>query len=247
MDAETWALGGCYSCSPGVAPAMRNPATLPGLDCASLFLNHGRLAACRDLGVSTLGLQLPAGQAGLGICLSHLGIQGMQSYELNISCGLPLGKLLSAGLGIQFTNTGISGEAFFSQNAGCSLGLRLKLTDQLELGSYLALPLLWNRRSKALPKPILLSTGLCYSFFNTARLFMEVRAENQKTLQMGGGLEIELKQKTALLLGLHHRPFGLSMGIRFNMAGLPLVLSALYRPDTGIQPSSLLAYEWQNH
>jgi len=246
-DTETWALGGCYSCSPGMVPAMRNPATLPDMEYRSVFLNHGRLAACRELGITTIGLQLPAGQAGLGLCFSHLGIPGMQSNELKISCGLPLGKLLSAGLGIQFINTGISGEAFFSQGAGCSLGLRLKLTDHLELGSHFVLPRLWIKRSSELPSPLILTSGLCYSFFSTARLFLEVRSASLKAMQVGAGLEIELKNKVLLLLGIHHQPFGLAMGVRFRLVGFGIVLSSLYRPDTGIHPSSLLAYEWQTH
>jgi hypothetical protein len=152
---------------------------------------------------------------------------------------------LFAGAGIHLGNTSLAKEANYQMEAGFALGLQFLISDELILGAHLSNPVAWSSYPGAISgRSMMISSGLSYLFYETARYHTEFHVRNNRPVQWCNGLEIKIKEKLQLLLGLKNQPWSLSAGISLNYRKLRICLSGTYCLDTGCTPYTSLSYEW---
>jgi hypothetical protein len=242
-DAASAALGRCYVTRSGVASAGLNQAGLGQIDKNSCSFHHIRPFITSDLDIVSLSVQLALKHGGPGLSLSTMGITGMRQTSAWFSYGLMLHPHLFAGVGISLKNTGIAEEAYHKMGAGFALGLQFQVNNELLLGAHLSMPAAWPGSLSA-GETHIITSGLSYLFYNTARYHTEFQVTGGGFLRWGNGLEITISDTLLLELGISNQPWSLSSGISISHKKWVLNLAGVYCLDTGITPYTTLSYVW---
>ncbi|MEN8157130.1 MAG: hypothetical protein ABFS10_09270 [Bacteroidota bacterium] len=238
------ALGGCFASRTGMANAMYNQAGLGRMKEHAISLHHARPFLIKELGISSLSLQLPAERGGFGATLSTTGIKGLRQLTSWIGYGLHLHPAIYAGVGINLMDN-ITLEYGHHLAAGCALGIQTTVRDDLVLGAHVRNPLTWSTmESTTRSAPMELSTGLSYTFFRTATWHVDFQFRGGDRLRWCQGLEIFVTDYFRLLLGLSSAPYTLSGGIslKFRNQGITMATASCF--ETGITPSLTLYHGW---
>ena len=245
LDAESAALGSCFVTLSGASSAGLNQAGLGRKSKSSCTLHHIRPFIITDLYIASLSVQVALKKGGPGLTLSTMGITGMRQTSAWFSYGMMLHPSLSAGVGILLGGTTISKEAFWGISAGFAMGLQFRVNNELCLGAHITNPASWPGSSLSIrQKSLMITTGLSYLFYKTARYFTEFHVRADRPVQWCNGLEIKIKDTLLLLMGLKNQPWTLSSGFTLIYKKWGLSLSFSYCMDNGSTPYSSLSYEW---
>jgi hypothetical protein len=245
QDARTMALGQCYASSSGDASAGLNQAGLGQSGESSCALHHLRPFITSDLDIISLSAQLSLKRGGPGLVLSTMGITGMRQTSTWISYGLRLHPRIRAGAGLHLRFTSIPEDAIFHPEAGFAMGLQFRVSEELILGAHMNHPAAWtDTRPGNRGDLMMISTGLSYTFFKTARFHTELHITAGAAIQWCNGLEIEIAESIKLYLGMNNQPWSLSGGLSFEYRSWGIILAATSCMDTGITPSSSLSHAW---
>jgi len=244
VDAVGTALSGCYVTRTGSAAGSGNQAGLGWADMASLSFHHVRPYLLPDLAVSTVEANLPVQGGGFGLALSVLGVPGLHLYSSWLGYGHRLGSNMTTGMGLFFRDLG-SREYGHLIGAGCALGIQYRPDEQLVLGAHVRHPVSYAAgRSPVFRLPMILSAGMSYAFFQTARFYAELHAgpDNPLSLMLGTGTSIG--SSLTFYLGLRTGPPSLSGGISLALASWRISMASTWHFDTGMVPACSLSYEF---
>ena len=245
LDAESLALGRCYSSCKGTASPGINQAGLGWIDQNSCSLHHLQPFLTTGLGMTALTAQLSMKRGGLGIRTSTMGITGMRQSSSWISYGLTLHSRIAAGVGILVRHTGVSEEPVSHLEAGFALGLQFRIENNLILGAHITHPAAWQNHQPLVDNNLLMITsGLSYSFFKTTHYFTEFQLSAGKPVRWCHGLAVKLTDSMRMLAGMHNHPWSFSAGVSLEYRSWFIVLSGAYCLDTGTTPSTSLSYVW---
>ncbi|MDX2431794.1 MAG: hypothetical protein QNK35_12730 [Bacteroides sp.] len=244
-DAKTSALGRCFVCRSGLSSAGLNQAGLGRIEESNFSFHHARPFITSDLDILSLSVQLALKGGGPGLLLSTMGISGMRQTSVWFSYGMILHPNLFAGVGVHLQNTGIAEDNFHQVRAGFALGLQFRISDELILGAHLTNPTVWRDGSgQGVSESLMITSGLSYLFFNTARFHTEFHVRTRKAVQWSNGLEVKISEILILELGLNTQPWSISAGISLKYRKWGINLAGSYCMDNGTTPYSSLSYGW---
>jgi hypothetical protein len=243
---KAMALAGCFVSRTGNPGSMENQAGLADEPVTELSLLHRQPFLVRDLGISSLACCFPIPHGGMGMTVSTLGIHGMRYYSAWIGCGLRLGSNLSAGMGIHLLDFATA-EYGHHPGAGCSLGFQYRAGDRLLVGGHIcnpvsAAPGIDSRNSL----PMILSTGIAYTFFKTATWYTELQASPHGPVAWANGIEAVVPPSVILMAGIRTQPLTLSAGVSLPWNRWKFTSAVAWCFDTGITPGFALGYRWDH-
>ncbi len=244
QESSGTALGGCFASRTGMADAMHNQAGLGRMKEHAISLHHARPFLVKELGISSLSLQIPVDRGGFGATLSTFGITGLRQLTSWIGYGVQLHPGIYAGVGINLRDN-LTMEYGHHLAAGCALGIQTSIREELVLGAHVRNPLTWSAMESTTGSALMeLSTGLSYTFFRTATWHVDFQFRAGERLRWCQGLEIFVTDSVRLLLGLSSVPYTLSGGIslKFRNQGITMATASCF--ETGITPSCSLYHGW---
>ena len=245
LDPRSAGLGACFVSRSGCGSSALNQAGLGRSKKSAVAFHHIRPFITPDLDIASLSAQLVLKNGSPGLTLYSMGITGMRQTSAWISYGMMLHPRVFAGAGIHLRNTGVSREAFYLIEAGYALGIQFLVSDELILGAHVTHPVAWSGKSAAMSRAsMMISSGLSYDFYKTARYLTEIHVWADRPLQWCNGLEISISDSILILMGLKNQPWSLSAGLSLAYRKWEITLAASYCLDTGTTPCTSVTYEW---
>lgn len=242
-EATVAATGESFAARSGFSAVMLNQAGLGRIDRASVSLHHQQPFITGEVAVSSLVLQLPVARGALGFNFSGCGIKGFRYSAGWISYGMNLHPDLSVGTGIHFHIVSISGQPLHRWGASCALGIQVRISEDLMLGAHAMHPAGWTSPdSEERMKEMMITTGLSYTFFQTATFHADLHIRSNEFLQTGFGLETRITDGVRLCLGMHNAPLSLACGVEVLHRSLSIQIAHQYILDTGNTPHATLGY-----
>ncbi len=244
QEPAVMAAGGCFVSRSSLADGRFNQAGLAWVSNESLSILHTQPFLIGELGISGLSFQLPLHRGGFGIAFSTFGITGLRHISSWTGYGLLLSPGISAGMGL-YVQDAFIGELGHHFGAGCALGIQMKIRDGLILGAHVRHPVSWaaERTSRNLLQMVI-STGLSYTFFQTATYHTDLQFGPVGSIRWAHGLEISLTESIKMLLGVNNTPNTITGGTSIQHGHWVITIAAAYCFDTGTSPGCSLAYDW---
>lgn len=245
QEASVAAVGGSFVTRSGFTNARYNQAGLGWINRNSISLQHIRPFIIDELGISSISGQVPAGEGAFGATLSTFGIRGLCYTSTWLSYGMKLHPGITAGLGIHLWNSSIPEQIIFHPGFSCAMGIQARINDKLVIGGHVMHPACWSADTQGQQMNFMvISAGCSYTFFQTATFHSDLHIMPESHIQMCQGIELELKDRIGINLGMHNRPFSVSGGIVVLHLHWTIHVAFEYMIDSGSTPSSSLTYVW---
>ena len=236
-------IGGCYTCLTGSSCPMYNQAGLGWDNPGSLSFHHVAPFSLNQIGISGIGWQVESERGKIGTSIITHGLRGLRKSDLWFSFGTSLSPRITAGTGIHLWTSSVPGRAFYHPGFSCALGLQVRVTPQLIFGVHVLHPIHWSsQESGGIFVTQSLSSGMKYTFFNTATTYTEFQANPQRGLSIHQGLELFLPGGLKILAGFHTRPYTFSGGFSLHWKKWDIHITGRYVLSTGITPAISLTY-----
>ena len=245
QETKVVACGGAFVSSSGFSNALSNQAGLGWVNSRSLSIQHTRPFVATNLGISSLSVQLPAGNGAFGTTFTCFGIKGLYNTSGWVSYGMKLNPGITAGVGIHFWFSTIQDGFIYHPGISCGLGIQARINDRLVIGGHVMNPAGWSSEYPGRADPqMTLTAGCSYSFFNAAIYHADLHISTGKRLRISHGIELTVSDILRLLFGLHNLPYAASVGIEIETSAWNIQVAVEYLADTGNIPSSALTYVW---
>jgi len=238
-------LGGAFVIHTGPASSSQNQAGLGSTEGNSICIQHCRPYMMMDLGISTLSLQLESGQGAFGSAITTLGVEGLRKTSAWISYGMQLHPGITTGVGIQLRYSSIPEKIWYQPAISCAIGIQARINSQLVTGAHVLHPVGWTSHPTDDRNQLMnLAVGGAYTFIETSTYFLELHVIPGSGLQVCQGLELKLKERMAMMLGMHTRPLSLTGGVAIFYTQWSMHAAFVYGIDSGTTPLSSLSYAW---
>lgn len=245
QEASVASGGGCYVSRTGFANAGANQAGLGWIIQASVSIHHSRPFLTRNLGISSLSLQVPAGEGAFGVSVSSFGIKGLHRSSAWVSYGIKLLPGVTAGIGIHGWTSSIPERIIYHPGIACALGIQVRINKQFILGGHVQYPGGWSSDYPGMHLPRMrITAGASYTFFSAATFHTDLHILPEEHIRISHGIELALKDRFAFLLGMHNHPYSGSFGIHYSLQKWIIEIAFEYMVDTGTTPSTSLSHVW---
>ena len=245
QEASVAACGGSFVTRPGFSDAMYNQAGLGWATQSSVSIQHTRPFIISELGISSISAQVPTGHGSFGALFSSYGITGLRQSSVWFAYGLTLHQGITAGVGLHFWSSSIPERMFYHPGFSCALGIQARISDRFIMGCHVLHPAGWTTNVPGFqPRPMVLSAGCSYTFFQTTTYHADIHVFPEGYMQLSHGIQLVLRDRAGFMMGIHNRPFAVSGGLTLSYLHWNIHLAFEYMTDIGSTPSSSLTYAW---
>lgn len=239
-------LGNTFLTRKGYCMARHNQAGLGCFSGRSLSLQHSRPGLCRDIGISSVSLQISTLHGGLGGTVTHYGISGLGYSSAWIAYGIEMYPGWSAGLGIHLWTTSIREKWFCHPGFSFAVGFQAQFSEKLSLAAHVAHPAGWvSSGPQTRATPMTIAFGGSWMPIPLATWYWELEFSAGYPVRWKLGLEWMDILGTRLQVGLHSQPFTVTGGIMVRSHRWNIQIAYAFRYDSGSTPSTALTYEWE--
>lgn len=205
-------------------------------------LNHENRFLVKELGYSTLGVQLPVTPGTLGFSISHFGYSSFNTTQVGLSYGMKLSKSLAAGVGLAYHYLQVMGDYKSKSAYTVEGGIIYTPVDKLTVGAYFFNPT-GSSFTETETLPPLLGIGLAYAPTNSLSLMVQVDDDTETSPSLRVGVEYFAVKQLAVRVGYSTGNLqGMTFGLGWNIKQLSVDFSMGYHSVLGFSPQLSIGY-----
>jgi hypothetical protein len=194
-----------------------------------------------ELGTCMTGMIFTARKSSVGILYSHFGYPEFRRNMGAISCGMPLGKNISAGVQVDYFSEILPGEydnlRLITFEAGASFSLSEKVTAAIHLFN----PVPNSLRKSIMPSTLTAGAGI--DLGKTLFAGAEVEMSTDEKLIIRTGFEYEAAKKFWIRGGFSTENSSFSFGLGYLLKYLKIDLGFSTHDRLGITSSASLVFK----
>jgi len=207
----------------------------------SAGVNYENRFGIPELGTCAAGLIIPAGKSSIGVIYSNFGYPEFRRNMGGISCGMPLGKNVSAGVQVDYFSEIVPGEydkiRILTFEAGAAFNLSEKVTAVIHLFN----PVPNSIRKSSLPSTLTAGTGINLS--ETLFAGAEVEMSTNENLCVRTGFEYEAAKRFWIRGGFSTENSSFSFGLGYLLKSMKIDLSFSTHERLGVTSSVSLVFK----
>ncbi|HZL76233.1 MAG TPA: hypothetical protein VFB97_00890 [Bacteroidales bacterium] len=207
----------------------------------SAGVNYENRFGIPELGTCAAGVIFPAGKSSIGVIYSNFGYPEFRRNMGGISCGMPLGKNVSAGVQVDYFSEIVPGEydkiRILTFEAGAAFNLSEKVTAVIHLFN----PVPNSIRKSSLPSTLTAGTGINLS--ETLFAGAEVEMSTNENLCVRTGFEYEAAKRFWIRGGFSTENSSFSFGLGYLLKSMKIDLSFSTHERLGVTSSVSLVFK----
>lgn len=227
--------------------ASNNQAGMAALQHPVAGLYYQNSYLMRELSSQAICVTYPTGYGTFGTTMNYSGNSTLNTWKAGLAYARTFSGLVSAGLQLDLIGMHISEGLGSGLTGTFEAGLQFRISKSLTIGTHVFNPVcasFGNRHDN--PVPVILRTGLWYSFSGKLNLSAEIMKSSFAPIEFHSGLEYEINRQVTARLGAATAPFRYTLGCGFRLDRFSLDVSASYHELLGFSPQSSLQYRFGN-
>jgi hypothetical protein len=232
-----------YACviKEGFWSSFHNQALLPFNNSSLVALNYENRFGIRELGTSTAGVIIPAGNASVGAAYSHFGYTDFRRDMAGLGCGVKLSGKIAAGVQVDYFSERTSGEYNNNRYITFETGFIVLPAENIKIGFHLFNPIPNSLRKNNQPVSLDVGAGIDLSRMLFAGIEAEMSTGSSLTLRTG--FEYEAVKNLRLRAGFSTRNTSFCFGTGYQVGIVTIDLGFTTHDQLGVTSSASLIFK----
>jgi hypothetical protein len=222
-----------------------NPAGFAGVEKAAFGLQYENRFLLDDLRTTSAFLVFPFKNMAFGLSLSQFGKGGFREDKFSFGVAKSLSKRLSAAVQFHYFSLYLPENRQGTGTLAADIGAQYLLGNGFALGAQVFNPYEIQIQTLYLDfnYPAVLRLGMHKVFDETLLFAIEARKQTDRDIELNSGMELRIRDKVQLRLGIEARAAIFSLGLGYSLERFQTDLAFSYHQYLGYSPAFSIYYQ----